>query len=100
MGTISERILKRRTELGLTQEELANAINGSQQEIYRYETNKYKPSLEKLIKLSDALNTSLDWLVGKDGELALTDEEMLLLDLYRAKDQTSRAKMLDIAKVL
>ena len=61
------RIVARRKELGLTQEELANAVNVSIQTISTAECEKKALRPENIVKLSIALNCSTDYLLlGKD----------------------------------
>lgn len=108
--SIGERIKQRRIELGLTQEELGARLDkgGSTRNVNRYENDRNKPSLDVLIGLAVALETTIDWLVGNidnperplSGETDLTSEEKYLLKLYRAKDTESRQKLVDIAKVV
>lgn len=54
-----------RLDRGLTQEQLAQKIGCSQREVWRYEKPGYKVSPKTLIKISDALNCSMDVLFGK-----------------------------------
>lgn len=57
--TIGESIRKIRKEEGLTQRELAEKTNLNEVTIRSYEANKYKPKIENLQKIADALNASL-----------------------------------------
>lgn len=49
----------------LTQDELAKKINTSRSNIANYENDKNMPSVEMLDKLSEVLNCSIDYLLGK-----------------------------------
>ena len=49
---------------GLTQKDLANRVGMSDQQIYRYETDKSDPTGEALAKISKALDVSVDYLLG------------------------------------
>ena len=64
-----------RKRRGLSQAEIGRRI-GIQGDAYgRYERNTVKPNIEIATKISDILNVSLDYLVGKrDSEL---DEDVL-----------------------
>jgi len=53
----------------LTQTELANEVNVKPFSISRYETGLQYPSIETLLKLSETLNVSVDYLLG------VTDKE-------------------------
>ena len=59
------RIKKLREEFGYTQQDLANKINGAKSTVAMYENETRKPSMEILIKLSDLLNCSIDYLLCK-----------------------------------
>ena len=61
--TLGERIYKLRTDKELSQGELANALEVSRQSISKWETNGSVPELDKLIKLSEIFDISLDELV-------------------------------------
>ena len=48
----------------MSQDELAKTIGVHAPVIGRYERNEVKPSIEVAVKISDALQVSLDYLVG------------------------------------
>jgi transcriptional regulator with XRE-family HTH domain len=50
---------------GLSQADLGKAIGTSGYIIGRYERDEVKPSIEVAVKIADALDISLDYLVGK-----------------------------------
>lgn len=56
-------IAKRRKELGLTQQELANKLFVSDKVVSKWETGKSIPDTSILVKLSEVLNISLDELL-------------------------------------
>lgn len=62
---LSKNIKTFRQHLGLTQEQLANALNGKKSLISNYENGYSTPDIETLIKLADIFNVSLDELVGR-----------------------------------
>ena len=67
--TLGERIYKLRTDKEMSQGDLANALEVSRQSISKWETNGSVPELDKLIKLSEIFDISLDDLViGKEKE--------------------------------
>ncbi len=65
--TLAEKILHLRTELGLSQLELAEKLEVSRQSVSKWETGQSVPDLDKLIKLSDLFGVSVDELV-REGE--------------------------------
>ena len=63
---ISHNIKYYRKALGLTQEKLANLLNGKKSLVSNYENNRSTPDIFTLIKLADIFNISLDELVGRN----------------------------------
>lgn len=59
------RIKHLREELNMTQQELADKLEGAKSTIAMYEKGDRKPSLEVLVKLSEIFNCSIDYLLGK-----------------------------------
>lgn len=77
-----------RKQRGLSQKELGHLIGVAESSICLYESGKRQPDNETLIKLAKALNTSVDFLLGKvddekkadiDG-LPLTEQQQKLFD--------------------
>ena len=65
--TLGERIYNLRTEKEMSQGDLADALEVSRQSISKWETNGSVPELDKLIKLSEIFDVSLDELItGKE----------------------------------
>lgn len=64
-----ERIYALRKENGLTQEEVANALNISRQTVSNWETGSAQPTIDKAIELASLYRVSMDNLVGvTDGD--------------------------------
>lgn len=61
----SNRLKELRQKAQVTQKELAQSINSSQQNIALYEQGRRKPKYETLEKLSVFFNVSTDYLLGK-----------------------------------
>ena len=59
------RIKNLREECRMTQQELADKIDGAKSTIAMYEKGDRKPSLEVLIKLSEIFNCSIDYILCK-----------------------------------
>lgn len=62
--SISERIIKKRNELGFSQTDLAKRAGLKPPAISQYESGSRSPSYEALIKLSNALNVTTDYLIS------------------------------------
>lgn len=61
--TLGERICQFRTAKNLSQGDLAEALDVSRQSVSKWETDTSVPELDKLVKLCDLFNVSLDELV-------------------------------------
>lgn len=57
---------KLRKENKKTQQEMANVLNIRQTSYASYESGANEPNIEKLIKLADYFNVSIDYLVGRN----------------------------------
>ena len=65
---LAKRLKQRREGLGLSQAELAarmNNVKSTPLQISHYEAERRMPSAESLIHLADALECSVDWLLGR-----------------------------------
>ena len=65
---IGLRIRRVREALGFSQMKLAKAVDVSFQQIQKYESGANKVSIEKLKKISKALNAPLTYFIGIDKE--------------------------------
>lgn len=63
--TIGEHILILRKKHNLSQAALGKKVDTSGDIIGRYERDIMMPSIEVIMKIADALNVSIDYLVGK-----------------------------------
>ena len=67
-----------RTEKGLSQEKLAEMLDVSRQTISRWESGETLPSTDNLIRLSQTLGVSVDYLMGNttlEPKIAVAAEE-------------------------
>lgn len=62
--SFGEKIATIRKKKGLSQEELAKKVGIISVTIGRYERDEIKPSIDTAAKIAEALDTSLDYLVG------------------------------------
>ena len=62
---IAENIKFYRKSHGLTQEKLANLLNGKKSLISNYENGYSTPDINTLVKLADIFQITLDELVGR-----------------------------------
>lgn len=67
-NTGSSPIAQRRIALGMTQQQLAEAIGSTQQTIAKWELGKRDPRISSLLRLADALNCTVDDLIKMNKE--------------------------------
>ena len=101
------KIKDARKEKGLKQYQLAEKVNVSFQTISGYETGYAKPQIEILIKIADVLETTTDYLLGRESEIGiinananLASDEVQLLDLYRQMNFQDKNQLIGFAKAL
>jgi len=63
---IGEQLKRARSQIGKTQEEVANALHVSRQTISSWENERSYPDISSLLNLSDYYNLSLDRLLKED----------------------------------
>ena len=76
----SKRLKELRLEAGLTQKDLANAIEVGRTTISEYESGKIVPKQEGLLKLANHFNVSVDYLTGVSNERATRKQNASDLD--------------------
>lgn len=116
---IGERLKKIRLACGLTQTDIAQALDIDRTTYTYYETGKHEPSLSRAQDLAKLFNTDLATLIGENdipsGNLMIADEsvdynadlgnfnelkkdEAMLLLYYRRLDKSKQAKLLKTIK--
>ncbi len=65
----NEKLIQRRKERGMTQEELADRLSVSRQTVSKWENGDCMPDADKFIRLADVLDISLDELAGREVEV-------------------------------
>ena len=85
---MGKNIARIRNKNHLTQEQLAEKIDVSTVFISQIETAVRKPSLETIYKLSVALNTTIDTLIGNDNLQTKYDEIAKLLNNKNSDELT------------
>lgn len=63
--TFSQRLLLLRQESGMTQQQVADAIQTTLRQYQRFEKGEQKPGFDNLIRLADCFQVSLDYLAGR-----------------------------------
>jgi transcriptional regulator with XRE-family HTH domain len=103
---LGELIRKRRRELGLSQEQLAELLDVSYQQVQRYERGSNRLSIEKLQQVAAAMAVSLSFFLPNgnficaESSESLTGEELLLLSHFRRiAEPRDRQLIIDTAKL-
>ena len=71
---LNEKIFENRKKLGLSQEDLANKLDVSRQTVSKWEVGSSTPELEKIVKLSELFNVSVDYLVKEQNVEELNEK--------------------------
>lgn len=98
---MKNRIKELRIRNNMSQIRLSIELEVSQETISAYENGKYYPSFQTLLKLSQILHSSIDYMMGISDRNTLSDDikadEVDLLRLYRDLSETE--KLLAVAYI-
>ena len=100
---IGERIKKRRKDLGLSAEQIAEKLGVSPATIYRYESNDImNMRIDKLEPIAKVLRTTPAYLMGWDEAIENnTDtQQRQLLSNYNKLDNTDQTQLVDYSEEL
>lgn len=101
-GTFPERLRQLRTKADLTQQQLADIVGTTQQNIAFWETGRQRPKQPSLVKLANYFNVSIDYLlVGKaqpKKELSVFPERLRQLRIEADLTQQELAKNLNVSQ--
>ncbi len=107
---IGEKIKKKRRELGISQEDLAERLGVTYQQIQRYENGTNRLNVENIQVIADILNVPLSYLFSSIREEKIVvsedvtpylpvDENRLLGYFRRVKSKNSKNLVLQVAKL-
>ena len=106
--TFGSKLKQIRLSMGLSQEEFAAKLNTTKQVISRYETEQRTPKITIAQNYADILGIPLNDLIDNNIELniksvpvsedALSNDEKLLIDLFRQIPSESRPLVLSMIK--
>lgn len=90
---------------GLSQRELAQCLNITQQSVYKYETGQALPNLSTLREMSEFFDTTIDYLVATEPaedssnapRLRLSKDEYAIIQKYRQLPSQSKKMLRNIA---
>ncbi len=115
---VGKRIRHRRWMVGMTQQQLGEAVGIKFQQIQKYETGMNRVSASRLWDIADALDVSVSFFFegyeegkagtsasadksgSKTGDLLADKEALELVRSYYAIPENQRRKLFDLARVL
>lgn len=109
---VGKRIRHRRWLVGMTQQQLAEAVGIKFQQIQKYETGMNRVSASRLWDIANALDVPIEFFfeglaVGKPGSATpgeadiMSDKEALnLLRIFHAIPEQQRRRLFELARVL
>lgn len=105
---IGSMVKKRRKELGMSQEELAEVLNVTYQQVQRYENGKNRLNVENIQIIADALSVPVTFFFkpekaqsgGEDRAFTLPPDETKLLKYFRrVKNKKFRQTLIQVARI-
>lgn len=115
---VGKRVRHRRWMVGMTQQQLGEAVGIKFQQIQKYETGMNRVSASRLWDIADALDVSVNFFFEgyvegitdavasnpvaskKDGDLLADKEALELVRSYYSIPENQRRKLFDLARVL
>ena len=99
------RIKELREERRISQQELADKLNTTKKNVYRWENEVTEISSSSLIKLANFFEVSIDYIVYRENDIGLvnietglTQIENSLLTLFRKLDHDGQNKLFHIVQ--
>ena len=97
---LSEKILKLRTARNMSQGDLAEALDVSRQSVSKWETGQSMPDLDKIIKLADLFEISVDELVREGGPTELPETESKVVYVERERTGLRPVQIIGVLAVV
>ena len=100
MSDFAKKLRDRRDDLGLSQSKLAKAVGVHHSIIGRYERDEAKPTIDVIIAIAKALNTTVSYLLGENADADLFKDPVMLqrlsdLDKMESNDKSHILHVLD-----
>ena len=100
---IGSRIKELRKQKGLTQQQLGNLINVTKVSISCYEKGNRTPNLETFIDLVNVLDTTPNYLLGRDVKVVAEEEEdysivLPKIDIQILKELNKKKELLEFLR--
>lgn len=102
---VGERIRRRRVLLGVTQDQLADALGISYQQIQKYETGANRVSAGRLAQIAEVLEVQPGWFFDSSGSVeAPSDSSRAVIELVRnfsrIEDERVRSHLMALVRSL
>ncbi len=104
---IGERIKRRRGELGISQEELAETLGVTYQQVQRYENGTNRLNVENIQLVADALSVPVSYFfepeeafVAERSSWYLPEEGKLLRYFKKIKKESSKKIVIEVARLV
>ena len=106
---VGKRIRHRRWLVGMTQQQLADAVGIKFQQIQKYETGMNRVSASRLWDIASTLDVPVSFFfegldasaeTAQNGDILAEKEALELLRAYYAIPETQRRRLFDLARVL
>lgn len=94
---IVERIKKKCSEKGTTMGTLEKELGFANGTIRRWDEKI--PSLDRVYKLANRLDITLEWLITGKEAAELTEEEQHIIEIYRSADQAGKRRIMQHVEV-
>ena len=91
--TLGERLLECRTNIGMSQEKLAEKVGVSRQTISKWETNQSTPEFDKILPLCEALGITPEELITGEKNQVEEAEKVEKIKLEKAKEEIRKKQM-------
>ncbi len=97
---IGQKITELRKQKNLSQTDFAKNVGVSREMIGRYERDEVMPSIEVAAKIADALEVSLDYLVGNSKKAAVDKQTMKLIQEIEELEPSIKDKLFYLANAV
>lgn len=91
------KIKEIREDLGYSQKQLATLLGVSPSNIYNYENNRTEPSVDMLVKISNALNVSVGELIGVEDYSS--NKKFVIKEIYQVNPKDFSEKEKELLKL-
>lgn len=91
--TFGEKIISLRKQLKWSQDDLAKKIGTSAPIIGRYEREEINPSIDVAAKIADALNVTIDYLIGQSDYMVMDKNLMRRMEDIEALPNEEKDKV-------